>query len=405
MPLALDCLAERAGFELLRPALARDVEDAISCGLKAGLRFTSEPNPQAVFQRAVAGSIRDIEHHPRGQLVQAFLRHGPYDGHGEIPEGHDHEWMNDQDVNSTIAFIYGHMINCFKGAIAELLAIKPCLAILDQMKTEGLVPENAQLLLGESVRFRTSNGKGFRQGADLSILSSGGSDRKQSCQVFGVVEVKSYRLSKARLRRQLNAHVDRLMLGIELNGHVVPHELISVGSGKLPSPCKISVVPSTWRFSRKFQLIPAKRGQDIQMDEEAVPEKGDRIQRHGSNQFNVSLKWSVEALAEAAYALSFWYMEKVGELLFSTSCPEGWEYMSAGEAGRNASKNSLYHAIFRAQTNVLEQRAIALYNTFGFGYALGMNFKDRASKRQMLWPQHLDEVLAHGETREGFAFR
>lgn len=112
-----------------------------------------------------------------------------------------------------------------------------------------------------------------------------------------------------------------------------------------------------------------------------------------------------EALAEAAYALSFWYVEKVGGLLFATSRPDGWEYMSAGKAGRNASKHSLYLAIFRTQKNVLEQRAIALYNTYGFGYALGMNFRDRARKRQMLWPQHLDEVLAHGETREGFAFR
>ena len=39
------------------------------------------------------------------------------------------------------------------------------------------------------------------------------------------------------------------------------------------------------------------------------------------------------------------------------------------------------------------QRAIALYNSYGFGYMLGMNFRNRAGKREMLWPQDLDEIL------------
>ena len=51
---------------------------------------------------------------------------------------------------------------------------------------------------------------------------------------------------------------------------------------------------------------------------------------------------------------------------------------------------------------VLEmQRAIALYNSYGFGYMLGMNFRNRAGKREMLWPQDLDEILEHGETKSG----
>ncbi len=46
-------------------------------------------------------------------------------------------------------------------------------------------------------------------------------------------------------------------------------------------------------------------------------------------------------------------------------------------------------------------RAIALYNTYGFGYALGMNFRNPEGKREMVWPQDLDEILAHGQNKDG----
>ena len=79
--------------------------------------------------------------------------------------------------------------------------------------------------------------------------------------------------------------------------------------------------------------------------------------------------------------------------------------MTPQEAGRNAAKESLYHAIFRAKSNALEQRAIAIYNTYGFGYALGMNFKDRTRKRQMLWPEHLEQIQSNGVTKDGFSIK
>jgi len=46
-------------------------------------------------------------------------------------------------------------------------------------------------------------------------------------------------------------------------------------------------------------------------------------------------------------------------------------------------------------------RAIALYNSYGFGYALGMNFRNADGRREMLWPPDLDEIDAAGKTREG----
>ena len=57
---------------------------------------------------------------------------------------------------------------------------------------------------------------------------------------------------------------------------------------------------------------------------------------------------------------------------------------------QNAAKNGLYYAILRAPNRRDDQRAVAIYNSYGFGYALGMNFRNKESRREMLWPQDLD---------------
>jgi len=65
----------------------------------------------------------------------------------------------------------------------------------------------------------------------------------------------------------------------------------------------------------------------------------------------------------------------------------------------------LYYAILRCRTARESQRAIALYNTYGFGYALGMHFKNAKAGREMLWPEDLDEILASGKTKHGYRIR
>lgn len=40
-------------------------------------------------------------------------------------------------------------------------------------------------------------------------------------------------------------------------------------------------------------------------------------------------------------------------------------------------------------------------NTYGFGYALGMNFRNPQGRREMLWPQDLDEIVRDGRTANG----
>ena len=131
----------------------------------------------------------------------------------------------------------------------------------------------------------------------------------------------------------------------------------------------------------------------------------DEIKQVGDNEWRITLRWSKEALAEAAYEMTFWYMEKIGEIIYSKSLPKGWEKMTPAEAGRNAAKMMLYYAILRCRSIREEQRAIALYNSYGYGYALGMNYKNAEGRREMLWPQDLDEILSAGKTKNGCTLR
>jgi len=91
--------------------------------------------------------------------------------------------------------------------------------------------------------------------------------------------------------------------------------------------------------------------------------------------------------------------------------------MTPAEAGRNAIKMMLYYAlqpdVYRATEAAKAKRklpgrvvrrlnrAVALYNTYGFGYALGMNFRNPQGRREMLWPEDLDELAEHGITKHG----
>jgi len=96
-------------------------------------------------------------------------------------------------------------------------------------------------------------------------------------------------------------------------------------------------------------------------------------------------------------------LPEVGEIIYSDpdAMPKDWQEMTPAEAGRNAAKLMLYYAILRSRTPRENQRAIALYNTYGFGYALGMSFRNAEGRREMLWFKDLDEILSAGRTREG----
>jgi hypothetical protein len=395
-------LADTVSFELVGAELGSDLESALQTALTAGVVFPKGSSPLSIFREALARTIHAIETHHRGPLFQEFLLKGPYEDTGAIPTELIDERLSDAEVASVITFIYSHMVNCFKGAVTELLAVNACVRLLKQLQRDSELPANAWLYAGDVVGVHRPRGKGLLKGADLYVLiNDHRPDVVPDIFVAGVVEVKSYFRSERRLREQLDRHIRRSKDGLRVAERDYAGEHVHVGFGPNLRVLRITVLPSNWSLPRTFRFENSAHGRLLHVDPGVPPRTDDEIIMTGNDEWRITLRWSKEALAEAAYEMTFWYMEKVGELIYSHGRPKGWEEMSAGEAGRNAAKMMLYYAILRCRTTRETQRAIALYNTYGFGYALGMNYRNAEGRREMLWPQDLDEIMSDGKTKYG----
>lgn len=395
-------LAETVGFGLLGPDLGEELKDSLRFALAGGAVFVRGNTPLSIFRQALSASIRDIKDHPRGWLLQDFLRKGPYEAPGEFPAELVDLRLSDAETAAAITFIFSHMINCFKGAVTELLATQACLRLLKRLQQNGILPASARLFIGDSVLIHRAKGEGFLKGADLHILIKDNSPAAPpNVTVAGVVEVKSYSRSGGRLRKQLNQHVRRATRGLWVAGVNYPGNSVRMGHGTNRRIIRITVAPSDWKLPRSFRFVTSPNGRRLRVDRGTPPRKVDEITHMIGDEWRIRLKWSKEMIAEAAYEMTFWYMQKIGEVIYSKTIPKGWEEMSPAEAGRNAAKMMLYYAILRCRTVRDEQRAIALYNAYGFGYAIGMNYKNAEGRREMLWPQDLDEILSAGKTNSG----
>ena len=399
-------LADTVGFELLGPAMGKDVESALQTALSGGALFASGHDAIVIFRQALAASIRNIELHPRGRLFQEFLLKGPYEDIGGIPTALVGQRLSDADSTAAITFIYSHMVNCFKGGVTELLAAKACLQLLRRLQQDGELPRNSQLYVGDSVGIHRAKGKGLLKGADLHILiEERRPDTAPSITVAGLAEVKSYIRSESRLREQLDQHLQRVKRGIRAEGIDYSGERVNVGYGRDHRVARIAVLPCDWKLPRSFRFEDSESGRLLHVDAGEPLRKDDEITQIADNEWHITLRWSKEALAQAAYEMTFWYMGKIGEIIYAQSMPKGWENMAQSEAGRNAAKMMLYYAILRCRIIREEQRAIALYNSYGYGYALGMNYKNAEGRREMLWPQDLDEIFSAGRTKYGCMIR
>ncbi|MFC1604400.1 hypothetical protein ACFL5F_05160 [Planctomycetota bacterium] len=305
-------------------------------------------------------------------------------------------------METGIAFIYSYMVNCFKGAITEMLAAAPCLKILKEMQKEHCLPPSTRLYAGDSVLVARRWGRGFTKGADLHFLSENCSPRGNHLLVVNaVVEVKSYYCSPKRLMRQLDQHLLRAHRGLRVREVEYTTNQITVGYDSGKKAVRVGILPARWLLPRTFRFKLKGENRVLSVDEGRPQDSEDKITRVADDHWRVILRWSKEAIAEAAYELTFWYMEKVGEVIYASGVPQEWAEMSLAEAGRNAAKMMLYYAIRRCRTKREEQRVIALYNSYCFGYALGMNFRNSKGQRKMLWPEDLDEILMDGCTKHG----
>jgi hypothetical protein len=387
--------------------LAVDIHKSISSALRCPfVHFSAGKTVWAVFEHSLNTAIRDIEKHPRGKLFRRLIEFGPHDP--DDPETVDSDGetvLSDPECESCVEFIYSHMVNRFKGELGELLALDSCLKLVQQLRAKGRVSSNTVLYWGDAIqerrRQKSPSGHGvtrlgsFTKGADGLIVEPIPIEHDKpinGLKIAGVIEVKSMPLGKKRILNQINGHIARLEGGVKLgNKEWLPDSLVfrhnqdhqTEGS----SIVRVLVVPSNWKLSREWTSVKTDRGREIVFPKPSPPTSENRIEKLESDVWKVTLTWSQEALAQAAYEMTFWYMSRVGRHVYrKRTLPKGWEYMTPEQAGYNAIKMMLYYVPLRYISERHERLAIRLYNVYCFGYSAGSDSKE------MLWPQDFPDT-------------
>jgi hypothetical protein len=363
--------------------LASDVQRSVKSALANPLVHLAGSTVAEVIQNALDAAIRDIESHPNGELFQRFIEYGPYDSEQPAaPKSDGEATASDSECETCIEFIHSHMVNRFKGELAELLAANSCSLLLQQLKDKERLSQDTHLYLGDVIQERRrvqGSWGGFAKGADGLLVRHERTSREGTLELHGVIEVKSMYHSPKQLDEQFNKHVARLDGGVELGTIEWPPEKID---SRVET--RISVLPSNWKLSRGFHFEDIDGVSRMVFAERSAPTVPTKTEEVSTNLWKITLSWSQEALEEAAYAMTFWYMAKVGRHVFSKSeLPRSWSEMTPEDAGQNSIKMMLYYAMLRPLSDRHGRLAAKLYNVYCFGYPVGID------SREMLWPEDL----------------
>jgi len=384
-------IASIIGNQLLASAIHRSVASALG---RPFVHLVGGKTERDVFKRSLDAAIRKIEGHPRGDLFRRLIEYGPH--HPDDPEAlvsDEETTLSDPECGLAVQFIFYHMVNRFKGELAELLAIEPCIELIHRLQQEGHLPSGVRIYWGEMVQERRRSRKtgegcnvqwgSFAKGADGLLVEQMPIKKGQphnSLRIHGVIEVKSMTLGKKKVLDQINGHIMRLSGGVKLGGKESSADDIRINDFSL---IRIIVMPSAWKLSREWHFKKGSGGEKVMVfPEPSEPPVETRVKKLKPNLWKITLAWSQEALEQAAYEMTFWYMSQVGTHVYAgKKMPKGWEDMTPEQAGCNAIKMMLYYMPLRYISERQELRAIRLYNVYSFGYPLGVGSKE------MLWPE------------------
>ncbi|MFC1493333.1 hypothetical protein ACFL6O_05175 [candidate division KSB1 bacterium] len=370
--------------------LTKAICTSIRTALNSQAYYVNGSTITDVFKASLDASIRDIENHQRGELFRRLIEYGPpHPDDPELLKSDGETILSDPELGACVQFIYSFMINRFKGELAELLSIEPCSILLDKLKKDGQLPENACIYFGDLIQERrrlkdkkNSNNihwGSFTKGADGLIVErqSSKNGNNQILKILGIIEVKSMVISTNRILRQIDKHLVRLQGGVKLGDTVwAPNQI------DCSDVLRILIVPSKWKLSREWKSVETSKGRKLLMPEPEIPTIQTQIEKLQHKTWRIKLAWSQESLNEAAYEMTFWYMSQVGKHIYTTkSLPEEWKDMTPEEAGYNAAKMMLYYIPLRYLSERQERLGIRLYNVYSFGYPLG------ADSKEMLWPE------------------
>ena len=374
------------------PLLAKAIYQSIEVGLKNSCVHVKGKAIWDVFQYSLDTAIRDIENHPRGELFRRLLVYGPLNpDHPKQLTSDGKTFLSDPECGQAVQFIFSHMVNRFKGELAELLAIAPCLKLVGKLKQEKGLPKDVHLYFGDTIQERRRVGSGskmkwggFAKGADgliVEIVKARSKSIRGRLNILGVIEIKSMPIPQEKLIKQISRHLERLGGDVKLGDDVWDEKGVVRNA-----PYSIMIIPSTWKISRVWSRKETDTGWQLVFPDAQEPPAPTHFEEIQSNQWLITLEWSKEALEQAAYEMTFWYMSQVGKVIYEKKpLPKEWDGMTPEEAGYNSIKMMLYYLILRYISKYQGQRAIKLYNAYSFGYPLAVDAKD------MLWPEYFSE--------------
>jgi len=374
-------------------SLASDINKSITSAFDSPfVHLIDSKTVWDLFKQSLDVAIRDIEEHPRGKLFRRLIEYGPHDHNDpRVLVSDDETMLSDLECGSCVEFIFSHMINRFKGELAELLALKPCISLFKKLQQEGHLPLDFELYWGEIIHERRRSRRinkeanvqwgSYTKGADGLLVEHVDSQSTRSqgnLIVHSIVEVKSMVCSKKRVINQINNHIFRLGGGVKLNKREYSANTVTENSKLI----RIMVKPSSWKLSREYLSEKKNNIRSVKLSELPKPPFNTRTEEIESNLWQITLAWSQEALSQAAYDMTFWYMSQVGKQVYSKKkMPNSWEYMTSEKAGHNSIKMMLYYMLLRDISKRQKRIATKLYNIYCFGYPLGSNSKE------MLWPE------------------
>jgi hypothetical protein len=399
------------GNERLASAICHSADAALSSRVAY---LSGGGTVKAVFEASLNAAIRDIENDPRGKLFRRLILYGPPDPDEPKAISSDGETtLSDPECGLCVDFIYSHMVNRFKGELAELLALKPIIHLAERLQREGRLPAGVRLYWGDMVQerrraARTAGGTGvvwghFTKGADGLLVrqepvSAHYSER--SLVVCGIVEVKSMVRSRKRVLDQIERHRMRLLGGVKLGSREWPPDRVLIaglahGRKAAKSLIRVMVLPSRWKLSRVLHNLRIDdRTSELRLEEPSEPPVGTRIEQSGPDSWRVTLAWSQEALSEAAYEMTRWYMAQVGGHVYAER-PVPWDDMTPWQAGVHMVKHRLYTIGIRYISARQAYRAYRIYNAHSFGFAVAADIW-----KEELWPSGIS-MEEHENRDEG----
>ena len=401
----LQVTAQRIAAIISNEHLAGAIVSAVDASLRRDwVHLAGAPTVWGVFAQALAAAARDIERHPRGADFRRLIRYGPLDEDAPRDAQPTGGRLSDAECGRCAEFVHAHMVNRFKGELAELLAADAVARLVERPGTGADDFSGAQLYWGdlvqERVLLRRSLGAqprwgSFHKGADgllveVSPDTGASTDDGVRIRVRGMVEVKSMRLGTDRILRQIRGHEHRLTGGLRLGHREWPAAAIEIVGSTPRWPgddmLRVVVVPAAWRLGRRWRNVPTASSRGIVSEPRTAPPHKDLYEEIAPSTWRVTLAWSEEALEEAAYEMTFAYMAEVGASVYGEpgALPPEWGDMTSEQAGQNAIKVMLYALLLRYLTRRQARIATKLYNVYGFSYPLGID------SAQMLWPDEQD---------------